>query len=67
MQAYDLNKETVHVLHPTGDAFSWLEQLKRTGPCKRLYLVADIRSQGIGILPAFVKQLVADSELNHVR
>jgi len=67
MQAYDLNKETVHVLHPTGDAFSWLEQVRRTGTCKRLYLVADIRSHGIGILPAFVKQLAADSELNHIR
>jgi hypothetical protein len=67
MQSYTLNKETVRVLHPTGDASSWLEQLRITEPCKRLYLVAEIRSHGIGILPAFVKQLVADPELTHVR
>lgn len=67
MQAYDLDEERVHVLHPTGDASSWLEEVRRTGPCKRLYLVADIRSHGIGIMPSFVKQLVADPELNHVR
>jgi hypothetical protein len=67
MQSYALNKETVNVLCPTGDASSWLEQLRRTGPCKRLYLVAEINSDGIGILPAFVKQLVADPELSHVR
>jgi hypothetical protein len=67
MQSYEPNEETVHVVHTTGEASSWVEQMRAAGPSKRLYLVAEVSSHGIGMLPAFMKQLVADPELAHVR
>jgi GDP-D-mannose dehydratase len=67
MQSYEPNKETVQVVHPTGDAFSWLDQVRVAGPSKRLYLVATVSLYGIGILPTFMRQLAADPLLAHVR
>lgn len=67
VQSYELNEQMVQVVRPTGEVFSWLEQVRVAGPCKRLYLVAAISPYGIGMLPAFVRQLVADPELAHVR
>jgi hypothetical protein len=55
------------VVHPSGETSSWLEQMRVAGPSKRLYLVAEVSSHGIGVLPAFMRQLVADPELTHVR
>jgi hypothetical protein len=54
-------------VYPTGEVSSWLEQVKVAGCSKRLYLVAEINSHGIDMMPAFVRQLVADPELTHVR
>jgi hypothetical protein len=67
LQSYELNGQRVQVVHPTGDVFSWLEQVRVAGPSKRLYLVAMVSLCGIGILPAFVRQLAADPVLAHVR
>jgi hypothetical protein len=67
MQSYEPDKQTVHLVQPTGEPSSWLKQLRLVGPSRRLYLVADVSSHGIGVLPAFVRELVADSELTHVR
>ncbi|XP_033608867.1 fatty acid synthase [Cryptotermes secundus] len=66
-KSYEPNEHTVHVMHPSGETSSWLDQVRVAGPCKRLYLVAEVSSHGIGMLPAFMRQLVADPELTHVR
>jgi hypothetical protein len=67
MQSYEPNEQTAHFVHPTGEVSTWLEQLKVAGHSKRLYLVAEISSHGIGMMPTFLRQLVADPELTHVR
>jgi hypothetical protein len=67
MQSYEPNEQTVHVVHPTGEVSSWVEQVRVAGASKRLYLVAEISPHGIGIFPTLVRQLVTDPELSHVR
>ena len=55
------------MLHVSGEISTWLDQVKMTGSSERLYVVAEINSVGVSMLRVFVRKLISDPFLFHVR